>query len=335
MSRILFVDDDLRLLSALRRTFKRLNPAWDCVFLTSAEEALNSLEDQTADVVVTDMTMGGMNGLELARRIHALYPKIPTIILTGTADLNDAVEAINEAKVFQFYTKPCASERLAEGIVEALKTSPATSDRAGNSPATLGQTAFELVPLGIIVVDVDANVEFLNDRAAKLISQKDGLLMNSAGVLRAARSDLTSELHQSIANVILADPLSTADVALALPRTSGKRDLNLFIASSRRSDEPNSAAHATIFVTDPELPVEPSEKALREMFDLTYAEARLVRALMQESELKDAAEASNITLQTARSYLKRIFEKTGTSRQAQLVKLILTSPAILDRSTDK
>ena len=335
MSRILFVDDDLRLLSALRRSFKRLQPYWDCVFATSAEEALSILVEAPTDVLVTDMAMGEMNGLELARRVHLSYPEIPTIILTGTADLADAVEAINEAKVFGFYTKPCPTVLLADGILEALKMPETASVRPGNPSEQLSPAAFNLLPLGIFVADQNANVEFMNDRAAKLIAQKDGLLLNTKGVLRADHTNLTNALHQAIFNACTPGSDKSEDIALSLSRTSGKRDLSVFIASSRYDDAAQHAQRAMIFVTDPEQPVEPSEKVLREMFELTYAEARLVRALMQESELKDAAQSANISLQTARSYLKRIFEKTGTSSQSQLVKLILTSPAMLETNVDR
>ena len=335
MSRILFVDDDLRLLSALRRSFNRLHPSWDCVFAVSAEEALSVLGEGTTNVLVTDMSMGEMNGLELARRVHRSYPAIPTIILTGTAALTDAVEAINEAKVFRFYTKPCPTERLAEGIVDALYMVEAAEAPPKKLEAQVSPAAFNLLPLGIVVVDKYAKVEFLNDRAAKLIAQKDGLLINANGILRAAGANLTSALHQAIANACISGNVGAEDVALSLSRTSDKRDLSVFVTSSRSGDTAHQERQAMIFVTDPEHPVEPSEKVMREMFDLTHAEARLVRALMRESELKDAAEAANITLQTARSYLKRIFEKTGTSRQAQLVKLVLTSPAMLKTNAER
>lgn len=332
MSRILFVDDDLRLLSALRRSFKLLHPRWDCVFAASAEEALSVLDGTAADVLVTDMSMGEMNGLELARRVHRSYPATPTIILTGTADLADAVEAINEAKVFRFYTKPCPTERLAEGIVDALEMVEAAEALPKKLEAQVSPAAFNLLPLGIFVVDQDAKVEFLNDRAAKLVAQKDGLLINANGILRASGANLTTALHQAIANACISGTAGADDIALSLSRMSDKRDLSVFVTSSRSGDP---AHQAMIFVADPEHPLEPSEKVLREMFDLTHAEARLVRALMQESELKDAAEAANITLQTARSYLKRIFEKTGTSSQAQLVKLVLTSPAMLETNSER
>lgn len=332
MSRILFVDDDLRLLSALRRSFKLLHPGWDCVFAASAEEALSVLGEGATNVLVTDMSMGEMNGLELARRVHRSYPAIPTIILTGTADLTDAVEAINEAKVFRFYTKPCPTERLAAGIVDALDMVEAAEAPPKKLEAQVSPAAFNLLPLGIFVVDQDAKVEFLNDRAAKLVAQKDGLLINANGILRASGANLTTALHQAIANACISGTAGADDIALSLSRMSDKRDLSVFVTSSRSGDP---AHQAMIFVADPEHPLEPSEKVLREMFDLTHAEARLVRALMQESELKDAAEAANITLQTARSYLKRIFEKTGTSSQAQLVKLVLTSPAMLETNSER
>ncbi|WP_245497881.1 helix-turn-helix transcriptional regulator, partial [Mesorhizobium sp. M7A.F.Ca.CA.001.08.2.1] len=66
----------------------------------------------------------------------------------------------------------------------------------------------------------------------------------------------------------------------------------------------------------------PSPSLLAGLFDLTPAEARLAASLAQGRPLKEAAASSNVTVKTSRTYLERIFAKTGTRQQSQLVALL-------------
>ena len=71
------------------------------------------------DVIVSDMRMPGMDGAELLSRVRSEHPEVVRILLTGQADLDAAIAAINEAKVFRFLTKPCSPELLIETVGEA------------------------------------------------------------------------------------------------------------------------------------------------------------------------------------------------------------------------
>jgi len=85
---------------------------------------------------------------------------------------------------------------------------------------------------------------------------------------------------------------------------------------------------AVLYINDSERSTLPEPEALSRLFGLSLGEARLARALAEGFRLEDAAEASGLTLSTARTYIKQAFAKTGTGRQAELVKLILTTPAV-------
>ena len=85
---------------------------------------------------------------------------------------------------------------------------------------------------------------------------------------------------------------------------------------------------AVIFVADTEKRALPSEDSISRLFGLSRAEARLVRKLAEGLRLEEAAEKCGITPSTARTYLKQCFQKTGTDRQAELVRLILTTPEL-------
>ncbi len=71
-------------------------------------------------VVVSDMRMPEMNGVELLARIKSLYPDIIRVMLTGNADLNTAMDAVNEGSIFRFLTKPCTKDTLARALTAAL-----------------------------------------------------------------------------------------------------------------------------------------------------------------------------------------------------------------------
>ncbi|MBI5166045.1 MAG: response regulator [Magnetospirillum sp.] len=120
--RILVVDDDHHLLSALRR---QLSEQFDVTTAQGGIEALATVREamekaEPFAVVVCDMRMPGMDGIETLKQIREIAGDTVRIMLTGNADQQTAIEAINQGAIFRFYTKPCPSERLVEGLEAAL-----------------------------------------------------------------------------------------------------------------------------------------------------------------------------------------------------------------------
>jgi DNA-binding CsgD family transcriptional regulator len=91
--------------------------------------------------------------------------------------------------------------------------------------------------------------------------------------------------------------------------------------------EPSTA----IFVSDPEQRVETAEEMLCRLYALTPTEARLAAILMQGKSLEDAGSELEVSTNTARTHLKRIFSKTGTTHQGDLISLLLSGPALFQR----
>jgi response regulator RpfG family c-di-GMP phosphodiesterase len=107
------VDDDANLLQALVRQQRQ---HFDLVACASAGEALDKVRSEPFAVVVSDLRMPGVDGIELLKRVEQMSPYTTRIMLTGNADLATAKRAVNDGHIFRFLTKPCAPDELREAI---------------------------------------------------------------------------------------------------------------------------------------------------------------------------------------------------------------------------
>lgn len=131
--RTLLVDDDPDLLRLMSIRMKAAG--FEVSAVESGEKALAKLQVVRPDVVITDLRMDGMDGLELFRTIHDINPTIPVIILTAHGTIPEAVEATKKG-VFSFLSKPFDGKELIEHVDKALQMSggfkqqPQTEDDA-------------------------------------------------------------------------------------------------------------------------------------------------------------------------------------------------------------
>ncbi|MBU1247668.1 MAG: HDOD domain-containing protein [Proteobacteria bacterium] len=110
MLRILFVDDDKQLLSGLRRLLKVDRGDWQCHFCLSGQEGLDLLQTTDVDVVVSDIRMPGMDGVEFLTLVQKLHPNSVRIVLSGHMGEHEAAWTIKSAH--QFIAKPCTVENM-------------------------------------------------------------------------------------------------------------------------------------------------------------------------------------------------------------------------------
>ena len=101
---VLFVDDEERVLSCLKGGL--LGEPYEMFFASCGKEALEILEKNEVHVIVTDMRMPEMDGLELLRIVKKEYPHIIRMILSGFADIQTLLGSINQGEIFRFVTKP-------------------------------------------------------------------------------------------------------------------------------------------------------------------------------------------------------------------------------------
>lgn len=115
---VAFVDDDPDLREANAQALSLAG--FTAVPLASAQAALDRIGPDYAGVVVTDVRMPGMDGIELFRRLRALDPDIPVVVISGHADVAMAVEAMSEG-AYDFIAKPYSSNRLIETLRRAVE----------------------------------------------------------------------------------------------------------------------------------------------------------------------------------------------------------------------
>lgn len=115
---VLFVDDEINILSSLRRGF--LEEEYSCHFAESALRAMEILEHKNIQVLITDMRMPEMNGLELLKHVEANYPSVIKLVLSGYTQLPQVLATINQVDIFNFITKPWSIDELIVIVRKAL-----------------------------------------------------------------------------------------------------------------------------------------------------------------------------------------------------------------------
>ena len=116
--RILCVDDDVNILEGYRR---QLRKEFSPEIAVGSTEGLQVLTTQGPfSVVVSDLQMPEMNGIQFLSKVRELSPDTTRLLLTGKADLQSAIDAINQGQIFRFLTKPCSSDQLADALTAGV-----------------------------------------------------------------------------------------------------------------------------------------------------------------------------------------------------------------------
>ncbi len=116
--RILFVDDEPMVLSGLQRSLRSMREEWEMAFVTNGPEALQLMERQPFDIIVTDMRMPVMTGAELLEHVKCRFPQCFRIILSGQADQQTILRAVDPTH--QYLAKPCDTNELKKRLTRAF-----------------------------------------------------------------------------------------------------------------------------------------------------------------------------------------------------------------------
>lgn len=116
---VLFVDDEANILRSLERGM--MDEEFECFFANSGEEAIEVLEQENGNisVIISDMRMPGMDGLQLLKIVKQRWPKTVRIILSGYAQLAQVIATVNQADIFRFILKPWKMDEEFMGTIKA------------------------------------------------------------------------------------------------------------------------------------------------------------------------------------------------------------------------
>jgi DNA-binding CsgD family transcriptional regulator len=186
--------------------------------------------------------------------------------------------------------------------------------------------AMEPLAVGVILVTASGQVLFANRSARRLLDNRDGLMIDRQG-LRAGRSRETNALRALIGCTVgsYGQGQSQSSGGLNVTRPNGRRALQVLVSPIRpqQSLHLGERAVAAIYVTDPEQVSEKPEVVLMRLYGLTPAEAKVAALIVRGMSARQAAEDLAISYNTVKSHLKRVFAKTGTKRQGDLIRLVV------------
>jgi DNA-binding CsgD family transcriptional regulator len=195
------------------------------------------------------------------------------------------------------------------------------------------------MPSPVFVVDGHSRLQHFNAAAGRLLEARDGLFVRQQRLV-ASRPAVTAQLRASLARALTyADAASRAPssnakapaTVIEIPRAS-RRPLGLVVHPLRPPNVMRTRGHdgarAIVVVHDPDARPRVDPTLIARVHALTPTEAELAAALAEGNSLTEFAAGRGCTEATARTHLKRVLEKTGTRRQAELVHRLLASAAL-------
>jgi len=306
--------------SAYREQFFSLDP-----FVSLPLDKVIALEDilPDKDLVTSDYYLHYLKPINLFR-ILGVDTSEPGGMLARLRFSRRASEPRFKATERQLLT--LLTPHLSRAIEMYAKLNRMTSER------DLYAGAVNQLSVASIILDEQGRMLTTNAVGRALLDQGEGLSLRD-GHLHIEGRNINKELQEALTSIIREQLHGETSMvrALRVPRPGGRSDLGLVVRPVPASQwsEGQVSPSAAVFISDPDLQESTSRPILGALFELTPAEANLATLLARGLSLAQVSVAQNISQHTARAQLKSIFAKTGVSRQAELVRLVLKSVASL------
>lgn len=200
------------------------------------------------------------------------------------------------------------------------------------------QASYEVLdtlPTGVAIADDSGLVEFANTVAFDIFNQRDGIeLRNRKLYVPARRSEV------NLLEVVRAVAQGRENSVVTVVRPSAKPGFECFVtrlARPQRGLLPNLLARprVALYLSDPAQPLETPAELLQRMFGLTPAEARVLQCLLAGQDVEGAAAEIGVGVATVRSQVQAILLKTDSSRQADVIQKVMSSPLWMARGKPK
>ena len=224
-----------------------------------------------------------------------------------------------------------ATLRQLEILIPHVRNAFALDNQISDSHSfkLLSETVMESMSIAALQVTGSSRVKYANRLATRYLRDGDGLRLCNE-FLFAVNPDTNKRLHALIASAARAGSNETSSApggALQVLRRTGATPLKITIIPVPREHGLSSLeASALVFISDPALQIRSRYSVLQQLYGLSPTEARLASALVQGLELREIAGVLSMAYETARFHLKRLMIKTGTRRQMDLIRLILSLP---------
>ncbi len=216
---VLFVDDEKHILSSLRRLMRPLK--LNLHFANSGAEGLELLKEHHVDLIVSDMRMPHMDGAEFLTKSRTIQPECVRILLTGYADMQSTIDALNHGGIYRHISKPWNDDELRDVIQEGLKLKRLERER----DELIGITKKQNEELSDLNKNLEAKVEartseviqasqMLDIAYQELQSSYDSFVevfsnfVNTRPTMQKAESKLVGELSKDMATLLKLKPKS-------------------------------------------------------------------------------------------------------------------------------
>lgn len=221
------------------------------------------------------------------------------------------------------------SIKLHKDVARTQNIASATADILNSSPR------------GIVAMSIDGSIQFANSLAIKLLGLNDGM-SSKDGKLRIqdpnAREKLAEFINTTKAlkpeQLHMKNPEALRNFNVKRPSNSSAFQIlaSSIPLSSWTIESSPSDRMILVYIHDPQKPMLPSAKQLRDYYDLTKAQARIAVHLCSSDNIIGAAESAGISVNTARSHLRVIYRKTGAKTQQELAKMLTSTLKTYDDS---
>jgi HD-like signal output (HDOD) protein/CheY-like chemotaxis protein len=213
--RVLFVDDDQKVLDGLKSTLLGMRAGWHMTFTTSAKDALHKLDESEFDVIVTDLHMPDMNGFELLTEVLRRHPETVRIVLSATVKQDLGIRSSNAAH--QYLAKPCDAATLRTALNTAARIRELLLSPRLRSVISRMTSLPSLPSVHAKLVESLADPEISSRELGEIIAQDVGM---TAKVLQIANSAYFG-LYRYIASPAEAAVYLGVDTIRALTMSAG------------------------------------------------------------------------------------------------------------------
>jgi DNA-binding CsgD family transcriptional regulator len=180
----------------------------------------------------------------------------------------------------------------------------------------------------VIILSAERRLLFANKAARDMLTSGAGLRLHRRDGIHAAVPEDTAQLTRLLERATLAagERGTQFRSVMQISRSSAQRPLIAFVTALHGEGMSEGRTPCAIFISDPELGADTDEGLLRSLYRLTVAEAKVAALLVRGYDAKGISKRLAVSFNTVRTHVKRVFEKTGTKRQSELVHLILCAP---------